>query len=114
MGVAPLFYPDNCSSRQSLTLTASTWRVSLTNFSARQTGCSTNPLMLTRLAEAHAHTCTGEHPCHGHPSLQWGSYGEMLRAGVEGILNVSLADEQWTHFSLPIRMGDMGSEGCTR
>lgn len=45
-------------------------------------------------------------PCHGHPRLE--AYDELLRAGFERILNVSLTDEQWTQASLPIRMGGLG------
>ena len=45
-------------------------------------------------------------PCHGHQLLE--NYDELLRAGIERILNVSLTDEQWTLASLPIRMGGLG------
>lgn len=45
-------------------------------------------------------------PCHGHPRL--GDFDELLRAGLERILNASLTDDQWTQASLPIRMGGLG------
>src|SRR6218665_2066917 len=44
--------------------------------------------------------------CHGHPRL--GDFDELLRAGLERILNASLTDDQWTQASLPIRMGGHG------
>src|SRR6218665_703213 len=44
-------------------------------------------------------------PCHGHPRL--GDFDELLRAGLERILNASLTDDQWTQASLPIRMGGL-------
>src|SRR6218665_4060611 len=51
-------------------------------------------------------------PCHGHPRL--GDFDELLRAGLERILNASLTDDQWTQASLPIRMGVLESGGCPR
>src|SRR6218665_3108772 len=45
-------------------------------------------------------------PFHGHPRL--GDFDELLRAGLERILNASLTDDQWTQASPPIRMGGLG------
>ena len=51
----------------------------------------------------HLLRCT---PCHDHPRLE--VYDELLRRGIERILNISVTDDQWIQASLPIKMGGLG------
>src|ERR1043165_6679810 len=51
----------------------------------------------------HLLRCT---PCHDHPRLE--VYNELLRRGIERILNISVTDDQWMQAFLPIKMGGLG------
>ena len=45
-------------------------------------------------------------PCAGNPHLQ--EFDNVLRSGLDTILNVQLSDVQWKQASLPVHMGRLG------
>ena len=45
-------------------------------------------------------------PCYLHPSLE--RLDQIMRTGLEAIINVSLGDDQWLQSTLPIRDGGLG------